>query len=93
MYTDRYWNDDNLAATEAFSGIAREAGISLIDMSMRFVANRPGVNCVLLGVSKPEQLLQNLSSILAEPLDEGTLSAIDDVYQKLPLGTRFKYYR
>ena len=93
MYTDRYWNDDNLAATEQFAAIAKEAGISLIDMAMRFVANSPAVSCVLLGVSKPTHLQQNLASIMDDPLDAETLKAIDGVYGRLPLGNRFKYYR
>ena len=93
MYNDRYWNDDNLLATEEFAAIAAKAGMSLVEMSMRFVTTNPSIDCVLLGVSKTSQLQQNLSSILADPLNEELMQEINSVYDRLPVGNRFKYFR
>lgn len=93
LYSDRYWCDENLDATEAYAQIAREAGISLIEMAMRFCANRPGINCVLVGVSKIEQLEQNVQAVLKDALPQDVLEKIDCVYGKLPVGSRFQYFR
>ncbi len=93
MYADRYWSDENLDATDEFKKIADKAGISPIDMALRFVSNAPGVDCVLVGVSKISQLNQNVAAVLSEKLDNDTLEALDNVYSRLPVGSRFKYYR
>ncbi len=92
IYYNRYWSDENFAAVDKLSLIAREAGLSLLELSMKWCLSRPGVATVITGVSKLSQLEQNIASIKGNALDEATLAACDTVWQGLA-GTRFAYNR
>lgn len=92
IYFNRYWSDENFAAVEKLALIAQEAGLSLLELSMKWCLSRPGVVSVISGVSKLAQLEQNIASVQGEPLSESTLKACDGVWQALA-GTRFAYNR
>lgn len=92
MYYDRYWSQENFDAVEKLKGIAAQAGISLLELSYRWVAQHPQVTTIISGVSRLEQLEQNLKLLDGPALSEDTLSACDDVWHGLA-GTRFKYNR
>ncbi len=92
IYYNRDWSDENFAAVDKLSLIAREAGLSLLELSMKWCLSRPGVATVITGVSKLSQLEQNIASIKGNALDEATLAACDTVWQGLA-GTRFAYNR
>lgn len=79
MYTQRYWDAQLFEAIDALSGIAAGAGISLVELSLRWLAHRPGVDSLLLGGSKPAQLESNISAIAAGPLPEDVIAACDGV--------------
>ena len=67
--------------------------MSLLEMSLRFCANRPQIDSVIVGISKMAQLAQNVEYLTGQPLEHACLQAIDAVWAQLPLGARFKYYR
>lgn len=69
MYTQRYWDADLFAAIDKLSAIAAEADISLIELSLRWLAYHRQVDSLLLGGSKVQQLQANLVAIAAGPLD------------------------
>jgi aryl-alcohol dehydrogenase-like predicted oxidoreductase len=69
MYTQRYWDADLFAAIDKLSAIAAEADISLIELSLRWLAYHRQVDSLLLGGSKVQQLKANLVAIAAGPLD------------------------
>lgn len=69
MYTQRYWDADLFAAIDKLSAIAAEADISLIELSLRWLAYHRQVDALLLGGSKVQQLQANLVAIAAGPLD------------------------
>lgn len=92
IYYDRYWSQENFDAVEKLKGIAAQAGISLLELSYRWVAQHPQVTTIISGVSRLEQLEQNLKLLDGPALSEDTLSACDDVWHGLA-GTRFKYNR
>jgi aryl-alcohol dehydrogenase-like predicted oxidoreductase len=56
MYTQRYWDKQLFEAINELSLIAQELGISLAELSLRWLAYRNGVGSMLLGGSKVEQL-------------------------------------
>lgn len=92
IYFRRYWSDENFAAVEKLTEIAGEAGLSLLELSMRWCLTRPGVVTVITGVSRLSQLEQNIASIQGEAPGEDILEACDEVWRGLA-GTRFAYNR
>jgi aryl-alcohol dehydrogenase (NADP+) len=71
-------DDRKLDATEALAGIAGKAGLSLMQMSLAWTLEHPGVTSVLLGPRTGEQLGQLLSAQRVT-LGEDVLDAIDGV--------------
>jgi aryl-alcohol dehydrogenase-like predicted oxidoreductase len=92
MYYNRYWSDENFAAVEKLAKIAEAHGIGILELSMKWCAIRPGVTSVISGVSKLEQLRQNIASLEGAALSAEILEACDEVWRSLA-GTRFGYNR
>lgn len=92
LYLRRYWHMDYFDAVEELKGIARDRGISLIGLSLRWLLSQPIVDSVILGASRPEQLAENLKACQGGPLDQGTLDRCDEVWKKLR-GITPKYNR
>lgn len=92
MYRDRYWHDDSFAAVEELATIAREAGKTLVELSLLWLLSQPHVDSVLLGASRLEQLEENLRATESARLDEATLARCDAVWQRLR-GITPKYNR
>ena len=79
MYTQRYWDRQLFDAVEELSRIARDAGIELAELSLRWLAYRDGVGSMLLGGSKVEQLRSNLAAVANGPLPADVVEACDAV--------------
>jgi aryl-alcohol dehydrogenase (NADP+) len=73
-------DERKLDATESLAGIAEMAGLSLMQMSLAWTLEHPGVTSVLLGARTGEQLVQLLSAE-GVVLGEDVLDAIDTVVQ------------
>jgi aryl-alcohol dehydrogenase-like predicted oxidoreductase len=91
-YYDRYWSDENFAALEQLTEIARDEGISILEFALRWCWSRSGVTSIISGVSKLEQLKQNLAFVDGKTLSLKAQEAADSVWQSLA-GTRFAYHR
>ncbi len=91
MYHGRFWSDVNLDAVEALSGIARQAGKTMVELALQWLLSQPHVDSVILGASRVEQLEQNLNAS-AGRLDDATLQACDQVWQQVR-GPHFQYNR
>lgn len=91
-YYDRYWSDENFDAVDKLTEIAAAHGLSILQLAMKWVAERDCVTSVITGVSRLEQLQQNVTTLDGDPLDADTLAACDEVYHALA-GTRFAYNR
>ncbi|MGH3096159.1 MAG: aldo/keto reductase [Streptosporangiales bacterium] len=79
LYRQRYWNDTQLDAVAGLQRIASDAGMSLVEMSMRWLRSRTGVDGIVLGASSLGQLEENLAAADRGPLDTDVLQRIDDV--------------
>jgi aryl-alcohol dehydrogenase-like predicted oxidoreductase len=90
-YYGRYWLASNHQAIEALTGIAQEAGLSLLQLAFCWLLSQGHVDSVILGVSKIEHLEQNLQAAEGK-LDEATLQACDEVWGRLR-GDHFRYNR
>jgi 1-deoxyxylulose-5-phosphate synthase len=56
MYRDRYWHEREFATVEALKKLAAEAGMSLPQLAVAWVASHPAVTAPIIGASRPEQL-------------------------------------
>lgn len=92
MYLDRYWHPDDFAAVEDLRNIAQESGMSLIELAFQWLLNREAVDCILLGASRLEQLLDNLEACQSQRLDPMIADKCDAVWKKLR-GISPKYNR
>jgi len=79
MYTQRYWDRQLFDAVETLSGIAQDAGLTLAELSLRWLAYRDGVGSMLLGGSKVEQLRANIAAVANGPLPAEVVEACDSV--------------
>lgn len=79
MYTQRYWDATLFEAIDALSSLATDAGLTLIELSLRWLAHHRGVDSLLLGGSKPAQLESNIAAIAAGPLPEDLIAACEAV--------------
>lgn len=92
MYQDRYWHEDTFAAVDEIAGIARDAGKTLVGLSLQWLLSQPHVDSIILGASRMEQLEENLRACEGSRLDEATLARCDDVWKRLR-GITPKYNR
>ena len=83
IYHDRYWTDKNFTAVEKLSAIAGKYGIPLLNLALRWCIYQSGVSMVVMGVSKLEQLKQNIQIFEESALDEEILKACDQVWEQM----------
>ena len=72
---ERSLSEDVLSKIRALDGIAKRRGQTLAQMALSWVYFREGITSVLIGASKPEQILENLkmtenTSFSAQELEE-----------------------
>ncbi|MEB3371990.1 aldo/keto reductase [Saccharopolyspora mangrovi] len=79
MYRKRYWDERLFDAIERLGAIADNAGIPLVELSLRWVLSKPATSAVLLGGSKVEQLRANIAALGAGPLPPDVVEACDAV--------------
>lgn len=82
IYRDRYWHDPFFDAVEALKTIAADAGLSLIELSFRWILAQPDVTCVNLGASSLDQLESNLKACQGALLDS-VVEACNGVWEDL----------
>jgi aryl-alcohol dehydrogenase-like predicted oxidoreductase len=83
MYRQRYWDPRLFEAVTALTEIADAAGLSLIDLSLRWLIGRDNVDAVLLGGSRIEHLRANIAAVQKGPLPTGVAAACDEVGARL----------
>jgi aryl-alcohol dehydrogenase-like predicted oxidoreductase len=80
---DRYSTTNCTNAVEEYQEIANEAGISLTQLALAFVNDRPFMTSNIIGATTLEQLKENMGSA-AITLSEDTLEAINKVHEQIP---------
>lgn len=79
----RYNSKSSLLATERYRDIAQKSGLSLPQMALAFVNERPFVTSNIIGATNIEQLTENIESIDIS-LSEDTLRSIEKVHSEIP---------
>ncbi len=79
MYQERYWRDREFGTVEVLRGLAGQAGVSLVTLSVAWVLANPAITAPIIGASRPEQLDASLAAVeftiddeLRKQLDERT---------------------
>ena len=91
-YYKRYWSQENFTAVEKLQVIAEAQNLSLLQLAMKWCAAQPQVTSTITGVSRLEQLKQNIVSVEGKPLAADVLAQCDEIWLSLA-GTRFAYNR
>ena len=91
-YYKRYWSQENFTAVEKLQAIAEAQNLSLLQLAMKWCAAQPQVTSTITGVSRLEQLKQNIASVEGKPLSVDILTQCDEIWLSLA-GTRFAYNR
>lgn len=81
MYQERYWQEREFDTVDVLGGLADQAGVSLVTLSVAWVLANPAVTAPIIGASRPEQLDASLAAVelrvdaeLKKQLDERTYS-------------------
>lgn len=69
-------NDATFDKVEALEHIAQQAGVSLLQLAMGWLASRPTVGSVIAGATKPEQVTANAAALTWQPTPD-VLAAVD----------------
>ena len=83
MYRDRYWSPDLFAAVDTLSRAAADHGLTLVDLALRWLVGRDGVDAVILGSSRVEHLAANLAAATGGPLPADLGELCDRVWRDL----------
>ena len=79
----RYSSAQATAATKRYLKIAEENGMSLAQMALAFVTDRPFVTSNIIGATSLEQLEENIDSINIS-LSDDVMDAINAVHAEIP---------
>jgi len=91
LYRNRYWSNAFFDATERYAAIAAKAGMSLVDLAYAWLAQRKGVDSILVGPGTVA-VVDAAIDACARKLDDETLRAIDDAHFAIA-GTDASYAR
>lgn len=82
-YLERFWHAEYFRAVERLGDAASGLGISLVELSLRWLCHRPGVDSVILGASRLGHLEENLEACQGGPLPEDGRLACDVAWARL----------
>lgn len=83
FYRDRYWHRENFAAVEKLRKVADDADRTLVELSLAWTIQQPGITSAILGVTRLEHLQSALAVLDQPPLTPETLAACDEIYAPL----------
>ena len=90
-YFERYWNEANFAALSRLEAIADQAGLTMVELALRWLLAQDSVDSILLGARTPEHLSTNLAALDGR-LDAATVAACDEAWEMVK-GVDFQYNR
>ena len=70
---------DKIEKARALNELAKERGESLARMALKWVRKDDAVTSVLIGASRPEQILDNIKMINSPDFTEEELQKIDEI--------------
>ncbi|THF77313.1 aldo/keto reductase [Cohnella fermenti] len=64
--------------------LAEEEGVSTLQLAFSFVRDYPGIDSLIVGMERPEQLDANIRLLSGPPLSERALAAIGKLFGEVP---------
>lgn len=83
LHLDRYWHEEYFEAVSVLSDVASRAGVSLRELSFRWLLSQSAVDSVIVGASGMDQLRVNLKACQGPPLGDEVLRECDAVWTRL----------
>jgi aryl-alcohol dehydrogenase-like predicted oxidoreductase len=62
MYQSRYWHDREFDTVDQLLPLAKEAGVSLVTLSVAWVLANKAITAPIIGASRPDQLASSLEA-------------------------------
>jgi len=83
LFGEKMLQPQRAAAVEKLAGVAREAGLTLAQMSLAWVVQRPAVTSAIMGATRVEQLAENLQAgdVELSPETVAAIEAVRDEYK------------
>lgn len=91
-YAMRYWNDRNFDAIDVLKEIAADNGMTMVELSYKWLLSKPWVTSIICGVSKLSQIQENVTYSTEAPLDPAIVAKCDEVWSMIS-GSYFNYHR
>jgi len=85
MYQERYWRDREFGTVDVLRGLADQAGVSLVTLSVAWVLASPAITAPIIGASRPEQLEASLAAV-EFTIDDGLKKQLDERTYEYRLG-------
>lgn len=77
-FISRWLRDDVLERVQRLKPIAADLDLSLSQLALAWVLNRPGISAAIIGATRPEQVGENVKASGID-LDAATMAAVDSV--------------
>jgi 1-deoxyxylulose-5-phosphate synthase len=84
-YQQRYWHEREFATIDALRPLAADAGVSLATLAVAWVLHNPAVTAPIIGLSRPDQLRDNLAA-LEVVIDDDLAEAVDALTTEYRMG-------
>ncbi len=84
-YKKRYWRQSFFDAVDSLRGVCAQYDLSLIEAALRWIAYHSAMDsrkgdAIIVGSSKPDQLIQNIGAVSGGPLPEEVAAVCDKAW-------------
>lgn len=80
-YRGRYWRTEMFETVDSLRAVAREAGISLVQMAIAWLLANPAITAPIIGADHPDQLEPSLRA-LGDPMESDLKARLDQLTAK-----------
>ena len=87
VYARSVASEYNFDRVEALNAVARDAGYSLLDLALAWLAARPGLASIVAAATRPAQVVANVAAVNT-PIDAAVLASVDEVVAAPPAQPR-----
>jgi len=85
MYQNRYWHDREFDTVDQLISLAKEAGVSLVTLSVAWVLSNGAITAPIVGASHPDQLDSSLEAV-QYMLEDELKARLDEVTHEYRMG-------
>jgi aryl-alcohol dehydrogenase-like predicted oxidoreductase len=85
MYQSRYWHDREFDTVDQLISLAKEAGVSLVTLSVAWVLSNGAITAPIVGASRPDQLDSSLEAAHYVVADE-LRARLDEITHEYRMG-------